>query len=203
MTSPAEFSDPTSGRLQRPGSLQTSRARRVRRAGWTGSVLRAAWSWDGEKSRSVPTARITPTRLPRPSPDQRPEPSGPSSDVTSTDGTNRSIDHGGGNTSVVRSALWSRSSTSTGSTAASTSPRAQRGVPATPTSSLHGRTKPSRTTTPSSTRPIPLRSPERPIGYSRTARMVIVVVYLRDELVGVNAWKANETQTHRYWEDQR
>jgi hypothetical protein len=33
--------------------------------------------------------------------------------------------------------------------------------------------------------------------------MVIVVVYLRDELIGVNAWKANETQTRRYWEDQR
>ena len=30
--------------------------------------------------------------------------------------------------------------------------------------------------------------------------MVIVVVYLRDEKIGVSAWKANETQTHRYWE---
>lgn len=56
----------------------------------------------------------------------------------------------------------------------------------------------------SSTHPIPPRSPESPIGwwgYSPTARMVIVVVYLRDELIGVNAWRANETQTHRYWED--
>ena len=44
---------------------------------------------------------------------------------------------------------------------------------------------------------------DRLVGYSRTARMVIVVVYLRDELIGVNAWKANETQTRRYWEDQR
>ena len=44
---------------------------------------------------------------------------------------------------------------------------------------------------------------DRLVGYSPTARMVIIVIYLRDELVGVNAWKANETQTHRYWEDQR
>ena len=44
---------------------------------------------------------------------------------------------------------------------------------------------------------------DRLVGYSRMARMVIVVIYLRDELIGVNAWKANETQTHRYWEDQR
>lgn len=44
---------------------------------------------------------------------------------------------------------------------------------------------------------------DRLVGYSRTARTVIVVIYLRDELVGVNAWKANETQTRRYWEDQR
>ncbi|MDA8040777.1 MAG: transposase [Actinomycetota bacterium] len=44
---------------------------------------------------------------------------------------------------------------------------------------------------------------DRLVGYSPTARMVIVVIYLRDELIGVNAWKANETQTHRYWEDQR
>lgn len=44
---------------------------------------------------------------------------------------------------------------------------------------------------------------DRLVGYSRKARMVIVVVYLRDELIGVNAWKANETQTRRYWEDQR
>ncbi len=44
---------------------------------------------------------------------------------------------------------------------------------------------------------------DRLVGYSVTARMVVVVIYLRDELVGVNAWKANETQTRRYWEDQR
>ncbi len=36
---------------------------------------------------------------------------------------------------------------------------------------------------------------DRLVGYSRMARMV--------ELIGVNAWKANETQTRRYWEDQR
>ena len=42
---------------------------------------------------------------------------------------------------------------------------------------------------------------DRLVGYSPTARMVIVVIYLREELVGVNAWKANETQTRRYWED--
>jgi hypothetical protein len=44
---------------------------------------------------------------------------------------------------------------------------------------------------------------DRLVGYSRTARMVIVVVYLCDELIGVKAWKANETQTRTYWEDQR
>ena len=44
---------------------------------------------------------------------------------------------------------------------------------------------------------------DRIVGYSPTARMVIVVIYLRDELIAVNAWKANETQTRRYWEDQR
>lgn len=44
---------------------------------------------------------------------------------------------------------------------------------------------------------------DRLVGYSRTARMVIVVVYLRDELIGVNAWKANETQARRYWEVER
>lgn len=42
---------------------------------------------------------------------------------------------------------------------------------------------------------------DRLVGYSPTARMVIVVTYLRDELIGVNAWKANEPQTRRYWED--
>lgn len=39
------------------------------------------------------------------------------------------------------------------------------------------------------------------MGYAPTARMVVVVIYLRDELIGVNAWKANETQTRRYSED--
>ncbi len=43
---------------------------------------------------------------------------------------------------------------------------------------------------------------DRLVGYSPTARMVIVVIYLRDELVDVNAWKANATQTRRYREDQ-
>lgn len=44
---------------------------------------------------------------------------------------------------------------------------------------------------------------DRLVGYSPTARIVTVVIYLRDELIGVNAWKANENQTRRYWEDQR
>lgn len=42
---------------------------------------------------------------------------------------------------------------------------------------------------------------DRLVGYSPTARAVIVVIYLREELIGVNAWNANETQTRRYWED--
>lgn len=42
---------------------------------------------------------------------------------------------------------------------------------------------------------------DRLVGYSSTARMVVVVIYLREERIGVNAWKANETQTRRYWED--
>ena len=42
---------------------------------------------------------------------------------------------------------------------------------------------------------------DRLVGYSPTARMVIVVIYLREELIGVNAWKANETHARRYWED--
>lgn len=42
---------------------------------------------------------------------------------------------------------------------------------------------------------------DRVVGYSPTARMVIVLIYLREELIGVNAWKANETHTRRYWED--
>jgi hypothetical protein len=33
--------------------------------------------------------------------------------------------------------------------------------------------------------------------------MVIVVIYLRDDLIGLNAWKANETQARRYWEGRR
>lgn len=41
---------------------------------------------------------------------------------------------------------------------------------------------------------------DRLVGYSPTARMVIVVIYLRDRLIGVNAWKANPTQARRYWE---
>lgn len=40
----------------------------------------------------------------------------------------------------------------------------------------------------------------RLIGYSPTAQMVIVVIYLPDGLIGVNAWRANETHTRRYWE---
>lgn len=40
---------------------------------------------------------------------------------------------------------------------------------------------------------------DRLVGYSSSARMVIVVIYMRDELIGVNAWKANSTQRNRYW----
>lgn len=38
------------------------------------------------------------------------------------------------------------------------------------------------------------------MGYSPTARMVIVVIYLRDRLIGMNAWKASLGQARRYWE---
>ncbi len=41
---------------------------------------------------------------------------------------------------------------------------------------------------------------DRLVGYSPSARMVIVVIYLRDGLIGVNAWKANSTQSRRYWD---
>jgi hypothetical protein len=41
---------------------------------------------------------------------------------------------------------------------------------------------------------------DRVVGFSLSARIVIVVIYLRDDLIGVNAWKANPTQAHRYWE---
>lgn len=76
-------------------------------------------------------------------------------------------------------------------------------VPATPTSSGRGPTKPSQTAMPSSTRLSLRRNPggpacrlfaDWPDGHRRHL--------LRDELIGVNAWKANETQTRRYWEDQ-
>ena len=43
---------------------------------------------------------------------------------------------------------------------------------------------------------------DRLVGYSLSARMVIAVIYLRDGLIGVNAWKANPTQASRYWEGQ-
>jgi len=43
---------------------------------------------------------------------------------------------------------------------------------------------------------------DRLVGYSLSARMVIVVIYLRDGLIGVNAWKANPTQASRYWAGQ-
>jgi hypothetical protein len=42
---------------------------------------------------------------------------------------------------------------------------------------------------------------DRLVGYSATARMVIVVIYLREGLIGVNAWRANNTLANRYWED--
>jgi hypothetical protein len=41
---------------------------------------------------------------------------------------------------------------------------------------------------------------DRLVGYSLSAHMVIVVIYLRDGLIGLNAWKANATQARRYWE---
>jgi hypothetical protein len=44
---------------------------------------------------------------------------------------------------------------------------------------------------------------DRLVGYSLSARMVIVVIYLRDDLIGLDAWKANETQARRYWEGRR
>jgi hypothetical protein len=44
---------------------------------------------------------------------------------------------------------------------------------------------------------------DRLVGYSASAHMVIVVIYLRDGLIGVNAWKANATQAGRYWERRR
>jgi len=43
---------------------------------------------------------------------------------------------------------------------------------------------------------------DRLVGYCLSARMVIVVIYMRDGLIGVNAWKANPTQASRYWEGQ-
>lgn len=39
---------------------------------------------------------------------------------------------------------------------------------------------------------------DRLVGYSPAARLVIVVIYLREGLIGVNAWKANPTQVSRY-----
>lgn len=44
---------------------------------------------------------------------------------------------------------------------------------------------------------------DRLVGYSLSARMVIVVIFLRDDLTGLNAWKANATQAGRYWEGRR
>ena len=32
--------------------------------------------------------------------------------------------------------------------------------------------------------------------------MVIVVIYLREGLIGINAWRANPTQARRYWEEE-
>lgn len=39
----------------------------------------------------------------------------------------------------------------------------------------------------------------RLVGYSKSARMVLVVIYLPDEMIGINGWKANRTQAKRYW----
>jgi len=41
---------------------------------------------------------------------------------------------------------------------------------------------------------------DRLVGYSLSARTVIVVIYLREGLIGLNAWKANSTHVRRYWE---
>lgn len=41
---------------------------------------------------------------------------------------------------------------------------------------------------------------DRLSGYSPTARMVIVVIYMPEGLIGVDAWKANTTYTRDYWE---
>lgn len=38
------------------------------------------------------------------------------------------------------------------------------------------------------------------IGYSPTARAVLTVIYLRDGLIGINAWRANTTDTRHYFE---
>jgi hypothetical protein len=43
---------------------------------------------------------------------------------------------------------------------------------------------------------------DRLVGYSPTAGMVITVIYLRDQLVGVNAWPANPTDIRRYYEEE-
>lgn len=42
---------------------------------------------------------------------------------------------------------------------------------------------------------------DRLVGYSRTARLVITVIYLRDGLIGVNAWKSRSAHTRRYWRE--
>jgi hypothetical protein len=65
--------------------------------------------------------------------------------------------------------------------------------------------RPSPTTAHWSIRPIRHPSPGRLTGwsgYSPSARMVIVVIYLREGLIGVNAWRANPTQARRYWEEE-
>jgi hypothetical protein len=47
-----------------------------------------------------------------------------------------------------------------------------------------------------------VRADHRLVGYSPSARIVIVVIYLREGLIGVNAWRANPTQARRYWEEE-
>jgi hypothetical protein len=42
---------------------------------------------------------------------------------------------------------------------------------------------------------------DRLVGYSPTAGMVITVIYLRDRLIGVNAWPTNPTDIRRYYEE--
>ncbi|MGH3320100.1 MAG: hypothetical protein ACRDN9_07950 [Streptosporangiaceae bacterium] len=41
---------------------------------------------------------------------------------------------------------------------------------------------------------------DRVLGYSPTVRMVIAVIWMPETMIGVNAWKANDTEARQYWE---